>query len=393
MAQGNALNSKLSKRIQQVHLPNFKDLAALALKYNAIDLGGGAPDFPTLSEFKEAAVAAIRADYNQYSASPGLMELREGIASRIQRTQQILFDPVREITICCGVTESMAAVLLSIIDPGDEVIIPVPSFMIYGPDVELCGGTPVYVELTQPGFRLEKAKLAAAISPKTKAIILNTPHNPTGRIFDKAELLLIAGLCEQYDLLLITDEIYSEIYFTPEAPQPIWTLPGMRARTIITSGFSKTYSVTGWRLGYVIAPPALSQGIGKAHNFLTLSAPMPLQLALVTAIQIADSYYEELRAAYRMRRDILIRCLQELQIPYLTPEGGYFLLADFSEFGEKADSNFVRYLTEKVGVSARPLSGFYPETTATDKIWVRIAFCKQETTLKEAARRLKKLRE
>lgn len=393
MIKSNLLSGKLSKRIQQVNLPNFKDLAALALEHNAIDLGGGTPNFPTLSEFKEAAVAAIRSDYNQYSVSPGLMELREGIANRIKRTQQIAFDPVTEVTICCGVTESMAAVLLSIIDPGDEVIIPVPSFMIYGPDVEICGGTPVYVELTQPGFRLEKAQLAAAISPKTKAIILNTPHNPTGRIFDKEELLLIVALCEQYDLLLITDEIYSEIYFTPEAPLPIWTLPGMRARTIITSGFSKTYSVTGWRLGYVIAPPALSQGIRKAHNFLTLSAPMPLQLALVTATQIAESYYEQLRAEYRTRRDILINCLQELQIPYLTPEGGYFLLANFSEFGKKKDIDFVRYLTEKVGVSARPLSGFYPGVTTNDKIWVRIAFCKQEHTLKEAAERLKRLRD
>ena len=384
---------KLTERIKQIHIPSFKKLANLASEYKAIDLGSGKPDFPTDAKFKAAAIKAIQDDLNQYAPPSGVKKLREGIAARLQKQFQTQFDAEQEITICSGVTESMAAVLLAVINPGDEVIILTPSFAAYDADVHLCGGKPVYVELTQPTFYLDKEKVAAAITEHTKAILFNSPHNPSGRFFSQAEVHGIAELSKQHDLLVITDEIYNEIYYSEQAIAPIWTLPGMRERTILTNGFSKTYSVTGWRIGYVVATPVLTKGIRKAHNYLTLSSALPLQMGMVEAIQSADDYYIELRKSYKKRLDILKNGFDELGIPYLLPEGGYFLLVDFSAFGWDNDFEFAQYITEHIGVSARPLSGFYPNDTYTgQKIWLRLAFCKQEEVLTEAIARFKKLK-
>ena len=385
---------KLSARITQITVPSFKQLADLAVQHQAIDLGGGKPDFPADAAFKKAAIQAIQDDFNQYAPTQGVAELRQGISKRLQQKTQEHFDAEQEITICSGVTESTAAALLAIIDPGDEVIVLVPAFASYAADVQLCGGKPVYVELTQPDFRLEKEKVEAVITARTKAIIFNSPHNPSGRVFDQEEVQGIAQLSQEYDLIVITDEIYDEIYFGAVPPIPIWKLPDMRERTIITNGFSKVYSVTGWRLGYVIATPALTKGIRKAHNYLALSSALPLQMGMVEAVGSEESYYIQLRKDYSKRLDILKKGFDELKIPYLAPEGGYFLLVDFSDFGWKDDFEFTKYITEHIGVSARPLSGFYPNETLTNqKLWLRFAFCKEEEVLKEAIERFKKIKE
>lgn len=385
--------SKLAARINQITIPSFKQLADLAVKHNAIDLGSGKPDFSTDANFKTVAIEAIQNDFNQYAPPQGVKELREGISERLQQKTQIHFDAEAEITICSGVTESIAATLFAVINPGDEVIILTPSFAAYSADVHLCGGKPVYVELTQPDFRLEKEKVEAVITARTKAIIFNSPHNPSGRVFEQEEVEGLAELSQKYDLLVITDEIYNEIYYGEETPTVIWELPNMRERTIITNGFSKAYSVTGWRLGYVIATPALTKGIRKAHNYLTLSSALPLQIGMVEAIRSKEDYYIELREAYTKRLDILKKGFDALKIPYLLPEGGYFLLVDFSSFGWSDDLEFAKYITEHIGVSARPLSGFYPQETLTsEKIWLRLAFCKKEEVLKEAVERFKNLK-
>jgi len=386
-------SSKISERSRQIKIPEFKQLADLAALHAAIDLGSGKPDFPTALNFKEAAIQAIQADFNQYAPPHGVWELREGISDRLHKKQQMHFSAEQEITICSGVTECMAAALLAVIDPGDEVLIITPSFAAYAADVHLCGGKPVYVELTQPGFRLEKEKLEAVITANTKAIIFNSPHNPSGRIFDWQELQGLVEVSQKHDLLVITDEIYDEIYYNAEPPTPIWTLPGMRERTIITNGFSKVYSVTGWRLGYVAATAVLTKAIRKAHAYLTLSSALPLQIGLVEAIRSHENYYRDLRKSYVKRLNILRQGFAALDIPYLLLEGGYFLLVDFTDFGWENDAEFAEYMTKSIGVSARPLSGFYPEgILSRQKIWLRLAFCKEEEVLQEVIVRLKKLK-
>lgn len=383
----------LAQRVQSLQLPVFREIAALATKRGAINLGGGTPDFPAPIELKDAAAAAVQSDYNQYALSQGVAELRAGIAKRLQEQQRVSFDPETEITICSGATEGIAASLLAVINPDDEVIILEPAFTIYAPDVVLCGGKPVYVQLQAPGFRIDWQAIEDAISSKTKAILINSPHNPTGRVFDASELTIVADICKKYNLLAITDEIYDEIVFTGTSPTRLWTLPGMRERTIIVNGFSKTYSITGWRLGYVVAPPELTKGIRISHNYLTISAAAPLQQAAVEAIHFPVSYYEELKSAYKVRRDILLEGLEKLGIPCLVPEGGYFLLADFTQFAWDDDVAFSKHLIEVLGVAAVPLSGFYHTRPKDVPLLLRFAFCKTEDTLREALSRLEKISE
>lgn len=381
----------LANRVQNLQLPVFREIAALAKRRGAINLGGGTPDFPAPVEIKEAAIKAIRSDFNQYALSQGVLELREGITRRIQKQHDVKVDPETEITICSGATEGIAASLLAVINPGDEVIILEPAFTIYAPDVVLCGGKPIFVQLRPPSFRIEREAIEAALSPRTKAILINSPHNPTGRVFDNNELTIVADICKQYGLLAITDEIYDEIVFNDTNPPRLWKIAGMRERTIIVNGFSKTYSITGWRLGYVVAPPELTKGIRIAHNYLTISAAAPLQEAAVEAIGLPDSYYEDLRSAYKVRRDLLVEGLEKLGIPCLVPEGGYFLLADFSHFGWDDDVAFSKELIESVGVAAVPLTGFYQMNPLDGQLLLRFAFCKTEKTLQDALLRLEKI--
>jgi aminotransferase len=384
-------SSVLSERVQGLQLPIFREIATLAKQCDAINLGGGTPDFPAPPELKAAAIAAVQSDVNQYALSQGIPQLREGIAARLQQQHGVQFDPETEITVCCGVTEGMMATLLAIINPGDEVIVFEPAFTIYGPDILLCGGKPVYVKLDAPEFRIEQQALEAAVSNKTKAIIINSPHNPTGRVFDITELSVVADICQKYGLVAITDEIYDEIVFDGIVPTRLWTLPGMSECTIIINGFSKTYTVTGWRLGYVVAPQKFSKGIRISHNYLTISAAAPLQEAAVQAIQFRAAYYQELRDTYQAKRNLLLNGLERLGITCLSPQGGYFLLADFSHFGWQDDVAYAKHLIQTVGVAAVPLSGFYHEYLKEERILLRFAFCKTEETLQKALQRLQNI--
>lgn len=381
----------LSKRVENLQLPIFREIAALAKKQDAINLGGGTPDFAAPAELKAAAILAIQSDCNQYALSQGVQELRKGISERLYQQQGVEFDPEIEITVCSGATEGIAASLLAIVNPGDEVIILEPAFTIYGPDVHLCGGRPIYVQLSPPNFRINFEAIEAVVSPRTKAIIINSPHNPTGRVFDQKELNSVAEICLKYGLVAVTDEIYDEIVFDGISLPRLWKISGMRERTIIVNGFSKTYSVTGWRLGYVVAPPHLTKGIRIAHNYLTISAAAPLQEAAVQAIRFPASYYQELKDAYKFRRDLLITGLRNLGISCLLPQGGYFVLADFSHFGWKNDVDFAKRLIEITGVAGVPLSGFYQELPQNGPLMLRFAFCKTEETLKTALERLEKI--
>ncbi|MDU2063904.1 MAG: pyridoxal phosphate-dependent aminotransferase [Sporomusaceae bacterium] len=384
---------KLATRLNKIQVPSFKELGDLAMHYQAVDLGSGKPDYPTEEKFKEAAIDAIQRDCNQYAPTMGLKSLRQGIATRIAAKWNVSFDFETEITVCSGVTESLTAAFLALLDPGDEVIILSPAFASYQGGILLAGGKPIYVDLIEPDFHLNIAKVAAAITPKTKAILFNSPHNPSGRIFTREETEAVAQLVRDYDLFVITDEIYDDFYYQAEPPLPIWTLPGLREKTILTNGFSKVYAVTGWRLGYVIAPPIITKEIRKVHQYLTLSSALPFQISMVEALQVKASYYEKLRVDYKRRLSILTDAFEELKIPYVKPDGGYFVLADFSRFGIADDWDFARYLIETVGLAARPLSGFYfdDQVRETGRVWLRFAFCMKESVLQEAVVRLKKL--
>lgn len=384
--------SLLAARTEQIQLPIFREIAALAQKHKAINLAGGTPDFPAPMAVKQAAVAAIEADQNQYALSHGVKELREGIAVKVQKQNKVTFDPETEITVCCGSTEAMTAALLAVVNPGDEVIVLEPAFTIYAPGIILSGGRPVPVKLEAPEFQIDAERLEAAVSPRTKAVIFNCPHNPTGRVFTGKELAVIADLCLKYNLVALTDEIYDEIVFDGLNPARLWTLPGMRERTIIINGLSKTYSITGWRLGYVIASPVFTKAIKTTHNYLSLSAPAPLQAAAVTAVNLPQDYYEQLRRLYQERRDLLLAGLNELGFTCLRPQGSYFIIGRFEQFGWKDDLAFARYLVETIGVAAVPVSGFFTQPEPADRSFLRFAFCKQAETLASALERLQQLK-
>lgn len=390
-AQSDPALSALSYRIQSLDLPVFGKFAALTLDKDVIHLDGGAPDFPAPAGIKTAATAAILSDNNQYALVQGVQELRQNIAGRIRKKEGAEFDPDAEIVVCCGATEGITAALLTIVNPGDEVIILEPAFTLYASGVILCGGRPVYVQLRPPEFRIERRALEAAISPHTKAIIVNSPHNPSGRVYGAEELSTIAEVCRQYNLIAVTDEIYDEIVFDGSTALKLWKLPGMRSRTIIVNGFSKTYSVTGWRIGYVIAPPALTRGIRVAHNYLTVGAPAPLQIAAAAATLLPESYYRALAAQLQACRDLLMAGLTRLGFHCLKPRGGYFILAESSYFGWEDDWSFAEHMIENVGVAALPLSGFYKNYPKGNGVFLRFAFCKQEQTLRAAIERLQHL--
>ena len=377
----------LSNKITGLQLPVFRKIAPLVKHYDAIDLAGGVPDFSAPACVKEAAIKAIQEGCNQYALMQGNEELRTEISKKIYKKHGVHYNPETEITVCCGATEAMAATLLAILNPGDEVIIIEPAFTIYGPDVELFGGKPVYVSLTFPAFRINKKEIESAITNKTKAIIFNSPHNPTGRIFDQEEVDSIVDICKRYNLLVITDEIYDEICFDNRPLPRIWLQPEMENQVIVINGFSKTYSVTGWRLGYIIAPDWLTEGIRMAHNYLTISSPAPLQQGIIQGVTAPAAYYEDLRKDYTERRNYLTNAFRNIGIPFLKSQGGYFLLADFSYLGWKNDVEFVKELIAKLGVAAVPLSGFYHIYSA-ESVWLRFAFCKKLSTLRDAVERL-----
>ena len=369
----------------------IREMTRLSIVHGAINLAQGYPDFPAPEFIKQAAIAAINADINQYAITWGSPRLRQAIAAKTKRFYGLDLDPDREITVTCGATEAMMAVLLAVVEPGDEVIVFEPFYENYVPDAAMSGANLVFVTLKSPDFTFDPAELRAAFSERTRAIIVNTPNNPSGKVFTRLELKEIAALCEEFDALCVTDEIYEHILYDDREHIPMATLPGMYDRTVTISGLSKTFSVTGWRLGYVLARPELSNAIRKVHDFLTVGAPAPLQEAAAVAMEQADAYYPELREMYVRKREQLLIPLLEAGFACHRPEGAYYIMADFTGLPfEGDDVAFANYLTANVGVAPVPGSSFYRSREAGAH-FVRFTFSKSEETLAEAARRLRSM--
>jgi aspartate/methionine/tyrosine aminotransferase len=368
----------------------IREMTRVAQQHGAINLAQGFPDFPMPEAMKDAACAAIHGDINQYAITWGAPALRVGIAEKYRRWYDMPVDPDKEITVTCGATEAMAAVFLAILDPGDEVIVFEPWYENYGPDAILASATPRYVPLEPPHWRFDPDVLRAAFNTKTKAIIVNTPHNPTGRVLTREEISFIADLCIEHDVWAITDEIYEHIRYAG-GHHVMATWPGMRERTITISGLSKTFSCTGWRLGYAIAPERESVAIRKVHDFLTVGAPAPLQAAAAVGMAFDADYYNHLSLDYRARRDSLLPVLAEAGFTFSTPEGAYYVLADFSALSDKDDAAFAKWMAAEVGVAGVPGSSFYHAGAGRGRNMIRFAFCKKQETLDRAAERLQSL--
>ena len=368
----------------------IREMSRLAIEHKAVNLAQGFPDFAAPEILKAAARDAITADANQYSITWGAKPFRDAIARKTEAFYGLQFDPEREITVCCGATEGMIASLMAVTNPGDEVIVFEPYYENYAPDTQLCGAVRKVVSLRAPDFAFDPEELRRAFNSRTKAIILNTPNNPTGKVFSRAELLIVAKLCEEFDALAITDEIYEHILYDGAKHIPMMTLPGMRERCITINSMSKTYSVTGWRVGWVLAPHDIANSIRKVHDFLTVGAATPLQQAGVLALSLPGSYYEKLAGEYTARREKMLSLLTASGFRCFAPAGAYYVMTDISGFGFPDDLAFVRHMIHTAGVAAVPGSSFF-SNPADGANYVRFCFCKKDETLDEAKHRLAKL--
>jgi aspartate/methionine/tyrosine aminotransferase len=386
----------LSDRVSHFTESVIREMTRQAMVHGAINLAQGFPDFPAPAEIKQAAQEAIGADVNQYAITWGAKSLRGAIARQMEAWQGVKVDPEKQVTVCCGSTEAMISTLMAVCNAGDEVVIFEPYYENYGPDSILSGAKPRFVKLRPPReaggeWTFDEQELRQAFHKNTKAIIVNTPNNPTGKVFTRAELELIRDLCVEFDVLAITDEIYEHILYDDTKHISMASLPGMEERTITINGMSKTYSVTGWRVGWTIAPPRITDAIRKVHDFLTVGAPAPLQEAGASALSMPESYYTKLAEEYRKRRDRLVPALEAAGFRCFLPRGAYYVMTDISGFGYADDLAFTKYLVSEIGVAAVPGSSFYrnPKDGAHQ---VRFAFCKRDETLDEAAKRLMKVR-
>jgi aminotransferase len=369
----------------------IRGMTRLANEHGAINLSQGFPNFPCPDVLKEAAARAIRDDMNQYAITWGAARLRNALAAKYQEWYGLAVDPMTQVTVTCGATEAMVSALLGIVNPGDEVVVFEPFYENYGPDAILCDAQPVFVPMPAEG-PIDLDRLAKAFTAKTRAIIVCTPNNPTGRVLSRAELTAIAELCQRHDAFAVTDEIYEHIYYEGEHI-PIATLPGMADRTITTSGASKTFSVTGWRIGTIISPPDVTGAIRKVHDFLTVGAPAPLQEAIAVGMEtLGNDYYEGLARDYRRRRDILCAGLLKAGFKCRPPQGAYYVMADFSGLSDLPDDEFAKWLTTEHGVATVPGSSFYSRAEMGRK-YVRFAFCKTEDMLQRAVERLQRVRD
>jgi aminotransferase len=394
----------LSAKAEQFTESVIREMTRLALKHNAVNLSQGFPDFAAPAEIKEAARQAISDDINQYAITWGAKPLRDAIVEKFERTQGVRVDPEREITICCGSTEAMMSAMMAIINPGDEVVVFEPFYENYGPDAILSGATPRFVKMRPPGdensvWSYDEKELAAAFGPQTKAIILNTPNNPTGKVFTRAELEFIRDLCVRWNAFCITDEIYEHILYDGAEHISMARIDGMRERTIVINGMSKTYSVTGWRVGWAIAPPEATNSIRKVHDFLTVGAAAPLQQAGAIALRSPQSYYDKLAANYAEKRARLLKILEQAGFTVFKPRGAYYIMTDISRFPDPdprrfaagtKDVAFSKFLVEEIGVASVPGSSFYSDARDGAN-QVRFTFCKKEATLAAAESRFARL--
>jgi aminotransferase len=384
----------ISKRVQEFTESVIREMTRVSAQYGGVNLAQGFPNFPPPKELVEAAHRALDGDFHQYAITWGARNLREAIAAKFERFYGHRVDPERQVTVCCGSTEAMLATLLAVLDPGDEIIIFEPFYENYGPGSIIAGAKPVFVPLEPPDFSFDPDRLARAFTPRTRAIIFNTPNNPTGKVFTRRELEIIAELCQRHDVIAITDEIYEHMVYDGLRHVPIATLPGMWDRTVTISGVSKSYSVTGWRIGYTISAPGLADGIRRAHDFITVGAPAPLQEASVTALNLPMTYYETLRETYQARRDLLRGLLDKAGFKTFEPRGAYYILTECAHFLERYglpdDTAFAMYLIKEVGVATVPGSSFYahPELGRTK---IRFCFPKTDDVLLEAGQRLERL--
>ncbi|HYL98532.1 MAG TPA: aminotransferase class I/II-fold pyridoxal phosphate-dependent enzyme [Blastocatellia bacterium] len=381
----------ISKKAEQFTESVIREMTRQAQLHQAINLAQGFPDFAAPEEIKLAACDAIMADINQYAITWGAKNFRNAIAEKTSWYLGLEIDPEREITVTCGSTEAMIASLMAIVNPGDEVIVFEPYYENYGPDSILSGATPRYVSLRPPDWSFDPKELAAAFNNNTKAIIINTPNNPTGKVFTREELETIGELCHKWDALAVTDEIYEHILYNDKKHVAMAAVDGMRERTITINALSKTYSVTGWRVGYTIAPERITEAIRKVHDFLTVGAAAPLQEAGAKALRLPRSYYSDLNNMYRDRRDRMLSVLREAGFSFNDPDGAYYVMADITPFGYKNDVEFAKFMVKDIGVAVVPGSSFYhdPEMGARQ---VRFCFCKKDETLIAASERLQKLR-
>jgi aminotransferase len=373
----------------------IREMTREALKHGAVNLSQGFPDFAAPADIKQVAMQAIADDINQYAITWGARDFREAIAKKTKWYLGLEVDPETELTVTCGSTEGMIAAMMATVDPGDEVVIFEPFYENYAPDAILSDARPRYVPLRAPDWTFDPDELRAAFNNKTKAIIICNPNNPTGKVFTRAEMEFIADLCQQFDALCFTDEIYEHIIYPRSGAEiqhiSMAQLDGMRERTVIVNSMSKTYSVTGWRVGYCIAAPEITSGIRKVHDFLTVGAAAPLQAAGAYALSLPPQYYERLQAEYRARRDLLLPVLDEAGFKTFRPDGAYYIMTDIAAFGFADDVEFTRHLIREVGVACVPGSSFYsvPERGSQQ---VRFCYCKKDETLALAAERLEKLR-
>jgi aminotransferase len=369
----------------------IREMTRLCHQHGGVNLAQGFPDFPAPEAIKEEAARAVREDVNQYAITWGAKRLRDALVAKTRAFTGLDYDPETEVTVCCGTTECMAATLLALVNPGDEVVIFEPFYENYGPDAILSGATPRFVRLREPDWSYDPAELEAAFSNRTRAIVINTPGNPTGKVFTREELSHIATLCRKWDVVAVTDEIYEHILYDGATHVPPAGLEGMRERTVTISGVSKTYSVTGWRIGWCLGPPALTSAIRKVHDFLTVGAPAPLQEAAAVALQSPPDYYSKLADNYRMRRDFLLPALESAGFRTFKPHGAYYIMTDISAFGAADDVSFARMLVSGVGVAAVPGSSFYSDPSA-GRQRLRFHFARRRETLEAAAQRLSRLK-
>jgi aspartate/methionine/tyrosine aminotransferase len=392
-----SISHRISRKASLFTESVIREMTREAMKYGAVNLSQGFPDFAAPADIKQVAMQAIAGDVNQYAITWGAKNFRDAIARKTKWYLGLDIDPETEITVTCGSTEGMIAAMMATVDPGEEVVVFEPFYENYAPDAILSDARPRHVPLRAPDWSFDQDELRAAFSPKTKAIIVCNPNNPTGKVFTRSEMEFIAGLCQEFDALCFTDEIYEHILYPRDGAEiahiSMAQIEGMRDRTVVVNSMSKTYSVTGWRVGYCIAPPEITSAVRKVHDFLTVGAAAPLQAAGAYALSLPPSYYDRLQSDYRARRDLILPELEKAGFRTFSPDGAYYVMTDISGFGFKDDIEFTRHLIREVGVACVPGSSFYsPDVSGLGAQQVRFCFCKKDETLLLAAERLRKLR-